>query len=68
MMTTIEKHLGDKASSLLNFKNPKIAKERLHLPGGHVGAVVSRKAATTLWPQLSTWWRTHDHAAASSAA
>ena len=25
--------LGDKAESLLNFKNPKIAKERLHLPG-----------------------------------
>jgi class I fructose-bisphosphate aldolase len=25
--------LGDKAEYLLNFKNPKIAKERLHLPG-----------------------------------
>ena len=32
-MTNITKLLGDKADSLLNFKNPKIAKERLHLPG-----------------------------------
>jgi polyhydroxyalkanoate synthase len=28
----------------------------LELRGGHVGAVVSRKAATTLWPQLSEFW------------
>ncbi len=33
MIATIEKHLGEKADSLLNFKNPKIAKERLQLPG-----------------------------------
>lgn len=32
-MTTIEQILGDKADSLLGFKNPKIPKERLHLPG-----------------------------------
>ncbi|HWX22713.1 MAG TPA: class I fructose-bisphosphate aldolase [Candidatus Binatia bacterium] len=32
-MTAIAKLLGDKADSLLNFKNPKIPKERLHLPG-----------------------------------
>ncbi len=32
-MTNIAQLLGDKADSLLNFKNPKIAKERLHLPG-----------------------------------
>src|SRR5437763_10726536 len=30
---TIEQLLGDQADSLLNFKNPKIAKTRLHLPG-----------------------------------
>jgi hypothetical protein len=30
---TIEEYLGDKADQLLNFKNPKIPKERLHLPG-----------------------------------
>src|SRR4051812_14424456 len=32
-MKSIPQMLGDKADSLLNFKNPKIAKERLHLPG-----------------------------------
>src|SRR5512140_2765602 len=35
-MTSIAKLLGDKADFLLNFKNPKIAKERLHLPGPDV--------------------------------
>jgi class I fructose-bisphosphate aldolase len=30
---TIESHLGAKAESLLGFRSPKIAKERLHLPG-----------------------------------
>jgi fructose-bisphosphate aldolase, class I len=32
-MTTIAQLLGDKADSLLNFKNPKIPRERLHIPG-----------------------------------
>src|SRR3989440_11049095 len=32
-MSTIEQHLGDKAELLLNFSNPKISKDRLHLPG-----------------------------------
>ncbi len=32
----------------------------LSLGGGHVGAVVSRKAATGLWPQLSAWWAARD--------
>src|SRR5450432_4058979 len=32
-MSNIEQHLGDKAELLLNFSNPKIAKDRLHLPG-----------------------------------
>jgi class I fructose-bisphosphate aldolase len=32
-MTSIAQLLGDKADFLLNFKAPKIAKERLHLPG-----------------------------------
>src|SRR4051812_47413192 len=32
-MAQIAKLLGDKADHLLNFKNPKIAKSRLHLPG-----------------------------------
>src|SRR5258708_1311596 len=32
-MNAIVQLLGDKAELLLNFKNPKISKERLHLPG-----------------------------------
>src|ERR1044071_1608604 len=32
-MTNIAQLLGDKADSLLNFKSPKIPKERLNLPG-----------------------------------
>src|SRR5689334_5524126 len=35
-MTAIEKLLGDQAETLLNFKNPKIPKERLHVPGPDV--------------------------------
>ena len=31
-------------------------KRQIHLPGGHVGAVVSRKASKSLWPELSQWW------------
>jgi fructose-bisphosphate aldolase, class I len=32
-MTKIADLLGDKADYLLNFKNPKISKDRLHVPG-----------------------------------
>ena len=32
-MTNIAQLLGDKADYLLNFKNPKISKDRLHVPG-----------------------------------
>jgi polyhydroxyalkanoate synthase len=35
-------------------------KTRWHLPGGHVGAVVSRKASQTLWPKISAWWAARD--------
>src|SRR5216684_5753340 len=35
-MNAIVQLLGDKAEYLLNFKNPKIATERLHLPGADV--------------------------------
>ena len=34
--------------------------EHLHLPGGHVGAVISRKASQTLWPAISEWWAARD--------
>jgi polyhydroxyalkanoate synthase len=33
---------------------------QIHLSGGHVGAVVSRRAASGLWPQLSAWWAEHE--------
>lgn len=33
----------------------------LRLGGGHVGAVVSRKASRTLWPQITTWFGERDH-------
>ncbi|MEM6786015.1 MAG: alpha/beta fold hydrolase [Myxococcota bacterium] len=32
----------------------------VHLPGGHVGAVVSRKASSGLWPQLAAFWEARD--------
>jgi len=33
MIDAITKHLGEKADHLLGFKNPKIARERIHVPG-----------------------------------
>jgi polyhydroxyalkanoate synthase len=41
-------------------------KRQIHLPGGHVGAVVSRRASRSLWPQLAAWW--HDGPTAPSMA
>src|SRR5512141_2659419 len=35
-MSSIQQLLGEKADFLLNFKNPKVPKERLHLPGPDV--------------------------------
>lgn len=35
-------------------------KELWTLPGGHVGAVVSRAAAKNLWPKRSAWWAVRD--------
>lgn len=32
----------------------------LRVPGGHVGAMVSRKARDGLWGQLSAWWAERD--------
>ncbi len=31
-----------------------------HLPGGHVGAVVSSSAHRKLWPVLADWWASRD--------
>jgi polyhydroxyalkanoate synthase len=35
-------------------------RDHVHLAGGHVGAVISRKAAAALWPRLSRWWADRD--------
>lgn len=35
-------------------------KEHLHLPGGHVGAVVSSAAKRELWPRMCAWWAARD--------
>ena len=35
-------------------------KHHMHLPGGHVGAVVSKTASRTLWPALSTFFSDRD--------
>jgi polyhydroxyalkanoate synthase subunit PhaC len=35
-------------------------KNRIHLPGGHVGAVVSKAAAKSLWPLMHAWWAERD--------
>ena len=32
----------------------------LSLPGGHVGAVVSRSAQKSLWPKMSAFWASRD--------
>lgn len=53
------------AAALLDAVGSKET-NHVHLPGGHVGAVVSKKAAVSLWPQLSSWWRTHDRLATAA--
>jgi polyhydroxyalkanoate synthase len=35
-------------------------RELLRLPGGHVGAVVSRSAQKSLWPRMSAFWAKRD--------
>jgi polyhydroxyalkanoate synthase len=37
------------------------SRDKVHLPlrGGHVGAVVSRRASERLWPALASFWQTH---------
>lgn len=50
---------GPSAAVLLERVSSAV-KERVHLPGGHVGAVVSRKAAERLWPKMAAFWAAHD--------
>lgn len=49
-----------RSASLLIERTGASDKEWLHLPGGHVGAVVSRKASQGLWPKLSAFWAARD--------
>lgn len=42
-------------------------REELRLPGGHVGAVVSKSASRSLWPRISAFWGAHDAATGRGA-
>jgi polyhydroxyalkanoate synthase len=55
------------ATALIDLAGSE-SKQRIHLPGGHVGAVVSRSASKGLWPQLSAFWAQHEGARARRAA
>jgi polyhydroxyalkanoate synthase subunit PhaC len=50
---------ADSAKALTDRVGSK-DKTHLHLPGGHVGAVVSKAAADRLWPKLSDFWSQRD--------
>jgi polyhydroxyalkanoate synthase len=50
---------GPSAAALIEACGAK-DKQHLHLQGGHVGAVVSKHAARTLWPQLAAFFAQHD--------
>jgi len=43
-------------------------KHALHLPGGHVGAVVSRGASKKLWPARADFWAARDAARPAAKA
>ena len=49
-----------RSASVLLDKVSSRDKHHIHLPGGHVGAVVSKKAASGLWPAISTFWSDRD--------
>jgi polyhydroxyalkanoate synthase len=58
---------GPSAGALLDqIASPD--KARVHLGGGHVGAVVSKKAARGLWPTLRKFWAERDDLAALGLA
>ena len=43
------------ATALLEKVPPRLV-THVHFPGGHVGAMTSRAAATGLWPELGGWF------------
>lgn len=55
-----------RSAAVLLDRVSAVDKEHLHLAGGHVGAVVSKKARAGLWPKLSSFWRTRESALASA--
>lgn len=53
-----------RSASILLDRISSTDKAQLHLSGGHVGAVVSRKAKERLWGPLSEWFARHEAPAA----
>jgi polyhydroxyalkanoate synthase subunit PhaC len=49
-----------KSAALLVDRISSTDKTHIKLPGGHVGAVVSKSAAKGLWPTLSNFFASHD--------
>ena len=49
-----------KSAAVLLERVGSEVREHLHLPGGHVGTLVSSSARTTLWPKLSEFWAKHE--------
>jgi polyhydroxyalkanoate synthase len=47
------------AARALNDASRSAAPQVIEVPGGHVGAVVGGKAATTLYPALTNFFSTH---------
>ena len=47
-------------AAILTEKIGSTDKQLLKLPGGHVGAVVSRSAQKSLWPKMSAFWAARD--------
>ena len=47
-------------AAILTDKIGSTDKQLLKLPGGHVGAVVSRSAQKSLWPKMSAFWAARD--------
>jgi polyhydroxyalkanoate synthase len=50
------------SASVLLERCASTDKTHRHLPGGHVGAVVSRSSIQTLWTEISEWWAARDSA------
>ncbi len=52
-----------KSAAVLNELVGTDEPDLMHMRGGHVGAVVSRKASKGLWPDISNWYRGHEPSA-----